>query len=65
MIGVSDNMREVFDLIRQVSSSRTTVLIEGKSGTGKELVARAIHFNGNRKDKPFVAVNCSSLSESL
>ena len=65
IIGKSKRMQELFDLIQKIASSSATVLIEGESGTGKELVAKSIHFNSHRKDKPFVAVNCSALSENL
>lgn len=65
IIGKSHEMREIFEMIRKVAPTPATVLIEGESGTGKELVARSIHFNSDRKEKPFVAVNCSALSESL
>ncbi len=65
LIGQSSQMRSVFKLVETVSHSTATVLIQGESGTGKELVARAIHFHSARKDKPFVAVNCSALSETL
>ncbi len=65
LIGQSGQMRAVFKLVETVSHSTATVLIQGESGTGKELVARAIHFRSARKDKPFVAVNCSALTETL
>jgi len=65
IIGKSKAMRNVFQVIRKVAPASATVLIEGASGTGKELVARALHFNSPRKDKPFVAVNCSALTETL
>lgn len=65
MIGDSPAMREVFDKIRKVASSTATVLIQGPSGTGKELVARALHSLGPRAAKPFVAVNCAALAPTL
>jgi two-component system, NtrC family, response regulator AtoC len=65
MIGQSPEMRRLFSLVEQVASSRSTVLIVGPSGTGKELVARALHFNGDRRHQPFVAVNCGGIPESL
>ncbi len=65
LIGKTPQMRQVYKKIGQVSSSRVTVLIEGESGTGKELVARAIHYSGISKSHPFVAVNCTALTESL
>ncbi|GBC63270.1 sigma-54-dependent Fis family transcriptional re gulator [Desulfonema ishimotonii] len=65
IIGKSKAMRNVFDIIRKVAPAMATVLIEGENGTGKELVAKSIHFNSLRRDKPFIAVNCSALSESL
>ena len=65
IVGKSKPMQEVYDLIRRVAPTTATVLIRGKSGTGKELVARALHFNGPRKEGPFVPVNCSALPENL
>jgi len=65
IIGNSQAMQEVYDLIQQVSKSEATVLIRGESGTGKELVAQAIHFNSLRADKPFIKVNCAALPESI
>lgn len=65
IIGKDDRLRQIFNMIARVSNLDTSVLIQGESGTGKELVAQAIHFNGNRKGKPFVAVNCGALPESL
>src|SRR5262245_33977361 len=65
IIGQSAPMQRVYDVLQQVSASSATVLILGESGTGKELVARAIHTNSPRKDRPFVAVNCAALSEGL
>jgi two-component system NtrC family response regulator len=65
IIGKSKAMQEVFRTIEKVAPANATVLIEGENGTGKELVAKSIHFNGPRRDKPFVAVNCSALAETL
>jgi len=65
LIGQSSHMRAVFKLVETVSYSSATVLIQGESGTGKELVARAIHYRSPRKDKPFIAVNCSALTDTL
>ncbi len=65
IVGKSKRMQEIFELIKKMAPSSATVLIEGESGTGKELVAKSIHFNSPRKDKPFIAVNCSALSENL
>ncbi len=65
LIGKSKPMQDIFETIRKVAPSTATVLIEGASGTGKELVAKSIHFNSPRRNQPFVAVNCSALAESL
>ena len=65
IIGSSPAMQEVFNLVRSAAPSPATVLIQGPSGTGKELVARAIHQLSPRKDKPFVAVHCASLPTTL
>ncbi len=65
LVGQSQQMRDVFKIVGTVSPSTATVLIQGESGTGKELVARAIHARSPRKNKPFVAVNCSALSDTL
>jgi two-component system NtrC family response regulator len=65
IVGKSKRMQEVFELISKMAPSSATILIEGESGTGKELVAKSIHFNSPRRDKPFIAVNCSALSEHL
>ena len=65
LLGQSDAMRSVFQLLDRVAASESTVLVTGESGTGKELVARALHQASARKDKPFVPVNCSALPELL
>jgi two-component system response regulator AtoC len=65
IVGRSPQMLQVYKTIARVAESRSTVLLAGESGTGKELVARAIHFNSLRAAKPFVAVDCGSLAETL
>ncbi len=65
IIGESPAMKRVFRMIERVSQTRSNVLITGPSGTGKELVARAIHFNSPRKNKPFVAINCGAIVDTL
>ncbi|HEC03037.1 MAG TPA: GAF domain-containing protein [Phycisphaerales bacterium] len=65
MVGSSNAMKEVYRLIEQVSNSSATVLIRGESGTGKDLVAHAIHYNSLGSDKPFVKVNCTALPDTL
>jgi DNA-binding NtrC family response regulator len=65
IIGKSKVIQDVFEMIRRVSKTDTTVLITGKTGTGKELVARAIHKSSERADKPFVVVNSSAIPETL
>ena len=65
MVGESKPVREVLQFISKVAPTDSTVLISGESGTGKELAARAIHQNSKRADKPFMAVNCAALAESL
>jgi two-component system response regulator HupR/HoxA len=65
IIGQSEAMQQIFALMRKVIPTDTTVLLMGETGTGKELIARAIHYNGPRKDKLFVAQNCAALSETL
>jgi sigma-54 dependent transcriptional regulator, acetoin dehydrogenase operon transcriptional activator AcoR len=65
MVGKSHPMQQVFQLIQDVARVDATVLVEGETGTGKELVARAIHFSGPRKDGPFIVVNCAGLADSL
>jgi transcriptional regulator with GAF, ATPase, and Fis domain len=65
IVGHSHPMQELYTLIEQAAASDASLLINGETGTGKELVARAIHFRSRRRDKPFVKVNCSALTESL
>ncbi len=65
MIGESAKMRDVYKLIARVAPTDSTVLIRGESGTGKELAARAIHQNSRRASKPFIAINCAALAETL
>jgi DNA-binding NtrC family response regulator len=65
IISKNPRMQDVFKLIRDVAGLRSTVLIQGESGTGKELVARAIHSSGDRSGRPFVAVSCAALTETL
>ncbi len=65
IIGETRSVRRVREVIDQVADSTAPVLIAGESGTGKELVARALHSRGNRHDKPFLAINCAAMSETL
>jgi len=65
MVGESPLMQRVYQLVSKVAPTESTVLISGESGTGKELAARAIHGNSKRANKPFIAVNCAALAESL
>jgi DNA-binding NtrC family response regulator len=65
IVGHSEQMRKIFDLVSQVAPSRSTILITGESGTGKELIAKAIHFHSPRAGKPFVVVNSGSLPPDL
>ncbi len=65
IIGKSKRMQEVFSLIEKVAPSNSTVILYGGSGTGKELVAKAIHYNSPRADKPFLPFNCSAIPETL
>ncbi len=65
LVGGSKLMQDVFKRISQVCRTKTTVLIRGESGTGKEMVAKAIHYSGDRSQKPFVAVNCAAIPKEL
>lgn len=65
IIGKSKPMLAVFDIIQKVAHTKATVLVTGESGSGKELIAKAIHFNSPRRNKPFVALSCAALSETL
>ncbi|MBU1169929.1 MAG: sigma-54 dependent transcriptional regulator [Proteobacteria bacterium] len=65
IVGKSKSMHKVLNLVNKVAPTSAHVLVEGESGTGKELIARSIHFNSPRRHNPFIAVNCSALSESL
>jgi DNA-binding NtrC family response regulator len=65
IVSKNAEMQAIFTLASDVASLRSTVLVQGESGTGKELIARAIHFSGDRATKPFVAVSCAALTESL
>jgi two-component system response regulator PilR (NtrC family) len=65
LIGRDENMLKVYDLMERVKDTPVTVLITGASGTGKELVARAIHYEGDRKAKPFRSINCGAIPETL
>lgn len=65
LIGFSKSMQSIYHLMEDLANLETTVLITGESGTGKELVAQALHYSGQRAFKPFLAVNCSALTESL
>jgi DNA-binding NtrC family response regulator len=65
IIGTSPALQSVFRLVEKVATTNTNILIEGESGTGKELIARAIHHNSPRADRPFVAINCGALPETL
>ena len=65
IVGKSESMLRIFDLVSQVAPSRSTVLIQGESGTGKELIAKALHANSSRRDKPFVPVNTGAMPTDL
>ncbi|MEW6352457.1 MAG: sigma 54-interacting transcriptional regulator [Thermodesulfobacteriota bacterium] len=65
IVGRSDAMRRVYEVLSDLIDTNTTVLVQGESGTGKELIARALHYYGPRKEKSFVAINCSAIPEAL
>jgi two-component system response regulator PilR (NtrC family) len=65
LLGHSEAMRRIFDLVQRVASARTTVLITGESGTGKERVARAIHDASDRRERPFLVINCGAIPDAL
>src|SRR5207245_3012598 len=65
IVGKSEPMLKIFDLVAQVAPSRSTVLLQGESGTGKELIAKALHLNSPRRDRPFVPVNTGSMPPDL
>jgi transcriptional regulator with GAF, ATPase, and Fis domain len=65
LVGESPRMKDVYQFLARVARTDSTVLIDGESGTGKELAARAVHKNSSRADKPFVAINCAALTETL
>ena len=65
IVGTSEQLRRVFDIVNKVADTSSSVLIQGESGTGKELIARSIHFNSSRSEQPFLAINCGALPESL
>lgn len=65
MVGKSKKMRQIFGVLERISPGQATVIIEGETGTGKELVARAVHEHSSRKDKPFMVVDCSAIAPNL
>lgn len=65
IIGNHPKMLEIFEIIRRVAQTDTTVLIQGESGTGKDLIAKTIHYNSLRKEKPLITINCGALTETL
>jgi two-component system NtrC family response regulator len=65
MVGKSKPILKIYDIIEKVAQSKASVLITGPSGTGKELIAKAIHYGGSRRDRPFVSINCGALTETL
>lgn len=65
IVGKSSKMKQIFELIETTANARSTMLITGESGTGKELIARAVHYASDRRDEPFVTLNCAALPENL
>ena len=65
IIGKSKEMIKIYDMIEKVAQSKASIMITGPSGTGKELIAKAIHFNSPRKNMPFISINCGALTETL
>ena len=65
IIGSSQGIQDVFNIVDKVATSDSTIMIFGESGTGKELIARALHQNSNRGNKPFIAVNCGAIPHEL
>ena len=65
IIGKNKKMQEIFELIKMVADSNSSILILGASGTGKELVAKALHFNSDRRHEPFISINCAAIPENL
>ena len=65
IVGTSPGMLKIYDMVRQVAQTRTNIMITGESGTGKELIARSIHEESDRRDQPFVVINCGGIPESL
>ena len=65
IVGKSKRMKDIFDTILSVADSDATVFIQGPSGTGKEMIAKALHFNSSRRDKPFIKTNCAALPEGI
>ena len=65
IVGRSEKIREVFRLVEKVADSDSTIIINGESGTGKGLIAKAIHQQSYRKNKPFIAINCGAIPENL
>jgi len=65
IVATSESMRKVCDMVERIAPSNATVLVRGESGTGKELIAKAIHSYSNRRDKPFIPVNCAAMPEPL